>query len=116
MNGRRPVVRYGNAAPEESEAQFQARVRKLLTLHGYPKIYHTKRSKGSDKGFPDLVAVSVRQKRRLFIELKRESAPKKIPADQLDWHDHLVEAGAEAYIWRPSQWRELERIIAGLDR
>ena len=41
---------------------------------------------------------------RLEAELKRET--KQPSQAQLDWLAALEAAGVEAYIWRPSDWRE----------
>ena len=96
-----------------SEREFQKQVVALLRLHGFFRIFHPYDSRRSEPGWPDLTAVSVRQRRVLYLELKTEKG--RVSAAQQDWIDHLTEAGAEAHVVRPSQWRELERIIAGRD-
>lgn len=60
------------------------------------------------KGFPDVCAV--RGNRLVFIEAKREGG---YPTpEQREWIADLNEAGAEAYVWRPRDWPEIERVMA----
>ena len=96
-----------------SEANFQAAVIEVAELHQW-RIYHVAKVKGqlrseTSKGFPDLVLA--RFKRRLvFAELKLEG--EEPTADQLIWHDILRSAGEDVYVWRPSDWRAIETILA----
>jgi hypothetical protein len=60
-----------------------------------------------DKGFPDLVLL--RAPRLIFAELKRQRA--KPSADQERWLEELLRAGQEAYVWRPGDWDEVQRIL-----
>lgn len=62
--------------------------------------YHTRYSKGSDAGFPDLVLVNVRQRRIMFRELKREREEPS-PAQRM-WLAALEAVGMDAGWWRPS--------------
>ena len=80
-----------------SERELQDNVIAMLVALQY-RVYHTWMSLHSAGGFPDLVAV--RHGRLLFIELKRETGNTR--ANQQEWLDELREAGAEAYLWRPS--------------
>jgi hypothetical protein len=86
------------------------------------RIYHTRMSKGSHAGFPDLVLV--RPPRLVFVELKTETG--KLTRAQEDWMDDLAMCGAwhnrpppghlgtviETYIWRPSARDEIQRLLA----
>ncbi len=53
------------------------------------------------KGFPDLVLV---RDRVVFVELKAERG--RTSPEQLDWLAALANAGAEQYVWRPSDWAD----------
>jgi len=81
-----------------SERDWQNQVRELALLHGW-LIYHTHDSRRSDPGFPDLVLV---RERVVYAELKREKG--KLTAEQKAWRYSLNGAGAETYVWRPSDW------------
>ena len=71
--------------PEDySEREFQSEVIKLAK-QGNWLVYHTKNSKGSQPGFPDLVLV--RDGRLIFMELKTERG--RVSADQKKWLTEL---------------------------
>lgn len=70
--------------------------------------YHTHDSRRSERGFPDVVIVGTRG--LLFRELKSERG--RLTAEQRQWLDRLNQAGADAAVWRPSDWPTL--IIAEL--
>jgi VRR-NUC domain len=74
-------------------------VRKIAGYTGY-LVYHTRWSKGSEPGFPDVVLASATRKRLIFAELKTETG-KPTAAQQL-WLDTLTATGNEAYLWRPA--------------
>lgn len=63
---------------------------------------------GDGKGFPDLVLV--RGNCLIFAELKAEKG--KLSPEQENWWRDLLNAGANFKIWRPSDWPEIERILA----
>lgn len=71
-------------------------------------VYHTRDSRGSDKGFPDLVLV--RGKRVLFVELKR-SMKQRLRAEQQVWFDRLSTAGQVVFLWCPEMWNEIRWIL-----
>ena len=81
------------------ERAFQEAVLQLARLHGW-LAYHTHDSRRSQAGFPDLVLV--RGQRVVFAELK--SAKGRVRPAQRVWLDRLEAAGAETYLWRPSDW------------
>lgn len=73
--------------------------------------YHTLRSKGSKSGYPDR---TLWRERILFAELKRE---KTAPTDeQVRILTGLASAGAEVYLWRPSDLDEIARILGHRQR
>jgi hypothetical protein len=69
--------------------------------------YHTLNSRGSDPGFPDLVLL--RPPRLVVAELKTEDG--RVSRDQWAWLDDFAAAGAEAYVWRPGDRADVERIL-----
>lgn len=77
----------------------------LATMLGWTS-YHTLRSKGSRSGYPDRTLV---RDRIVFAELKREKT--QPTPEQRDWLDKLAAAGAEVYLWRPSDLDEIARIL-----
>jgi hypothetical protein len=91
---------------EVSEKQWQRTVEELARLRGWLR-YHTRDSRGSEPGFPDLVLV--RGRRLLFVELK--TAKGKPSPEQLLWMNALRETPAEVYLWRPADWVDVQRIL-----
>lgn len=92
--------------PPQSERSFQSQVLQLAKVLGW-RAYHTWNSMHSTGGFPDLVLV--RRPRVVFAELKRQD--KGPTPDQTAWLEELRACDQEAYLWRPSDWNELERIL-----
>lgn len=79
----------------------------LATMLGWRLNYHTLRSKGSRSGFPDRVLI---RDRIIFAELKTEKGK---PSDkQVEFLDGLARAGGEVYLWRPSDFEEIGRILS----
>lgn len=73
------------------------------------ECYHTRHSVGSDEGFPDWVCV--RDERVLFVELKRMKG--RLTGAQSTWAILLLRAQrVEYYLWRPSDWREVQEVLA----
>jgi hypothetical protein len=54
-------------------------------------------------GFPDLVMT--KGSRLLVVELKADNAA-RVPVEQIAWLQAFRDAGAEAWIWRPSHWHD----------
>ena len=98
-----------------SEKDFQAQVIDLARLQGW-LVHHSRPAQNrrgqwstpiqGDPGFPDLVLV--RGPRCIFAELKREGA--KPAAEQRLWLEAL-NWDNETYIWRPSDWPDIERTL-----
>jgi hypothetical protein len=79
----------------------------VAPMLGWRLLYHTLRSKGSQSGFPDRVLV---RDRIIYAELKRE---KGVVSDaQREWLDGLASAGAEVYLWKPSDLDEIGQILS----
>lgn len=91
-----------------TERQLQTVVVAYAATMGW-KVYHTYDSRHSDPGFPDLAML--RATRQVVAELKRQRG--RVPAEQWEWLDAFALAGAETYVWRPSDWRDgsIERIL-----
>ncbi len=102
----------------EKEAEFQAAVIELAQMLGW-KVAHFRAARTKDgwrtpvaadgAGWPDLVLV---RDRIIFAECKAERG--KLSADQAVWLQRLDAAEAEAYVWRPSDWDEIEAILKRL--
>lgn len=60
-------------------------------------------------GFPDWVFV--KDGRLIFAELKTDRRGSKTSADQEAWLVDLHAAGAETYVWRPSDFDEVARVL-----
>lgn len=97
--------------PPMLERDFYAPIRELAQLAGWI-VFHTHDSRGSDPGFPDFCFV---RERVVFAEVK---GPKtEVTPAQLVWHHRLVQAGAEAYIWRmPTDMPVADRVLGRRER
>ena len=89
-----------------SEKEFQREVVKIARRFHW-KVYHTYDSRKSEPGFPDLVLV---RKRVIFAELKTKAG--KVSDAQQGWLTALLKAGAEAYIWKPSDLKGIVRCLS----
>lgn len=101
--------------PVQHQMSESELLRCVIEAAGYLgwRTYHTWTSLHSAAGFPDLVLVSVRQRRVIYAELK--AARGIVSADQRAWLDDLRAAGGEAHIWRPADWNDgtIERVLCG---
>lgn len=68
--------------------------------------YHTLRSKGSRAGFPDR---TLYRDRIIFAELKKCGG--KPTDEQVKWLDGLASAGGEVYVWLPTDFDEIGRVL-----
>ena len=92
-----------------SEKRFQSWVLRIAKNNGWTS-YHTWNSMHSAKGYPDLHML--RGTRQVFAELKREKG--KTTESQDDWINKLQKIKTnEVYLWRPSDWREIEETLNG---
>jgi len=92
-----------------TERDWQNQVHRLAFSLGW-KYYHAPDNRPVNgriqkvvAGFPDLVMV--KGERLIFAELKRELGI--VAEAQTEWLAALEAAGAECYVWRPSQMREV---------
>jgi hypothetical protein len=96
-----------SAAPFSlSERAFQSQVVRYARLAGWA-VYHTYDSRRSQPGFPDLVLV--RRPRIVWAELKSQRG--KVTTEQQAWIDELRACDQEVHVWRPSDWRTVERVL-----
>jgi hypothetical protein len=105
-----------------TEAEFQAHVvevarmlhwrvahfRPAMTRHGWRTPVQ------GDKGFPDLVLVrgpgwGRTAPRVIFAELKSETG--RVTPEQHDWLVELEAAGAEVYVWQPSDLQAIAETL-----
>ena len=93
-----------------SEAELDRNVDELRQVLGYELSYHTHDSRRSAGGFPDRVLLRPGWA-PVFIELKSERGQPTF--EQWYWLYRLQESGAEAYLFRPSDWLsgEIERCL-----
>jgi hypothetical protein len=89
------------------EADVQATIVEVARLQRW-STYHTRDSRGSDAGFPDLTLV---RDRIVFVELKRQGERPK--PSQIVWLDALARAGGEVYVWKID---DLDDVVATLTR
>lgn len=88
-------------ARDMTERVLQERVRHLAVAMGW-LVYHTHDSRRSEPGFPDLVLVHADRRLLLYRELKTMRGT--VTAHQRRWLDALTAAGANAAVWRPTDW------------
>jgi hypothetical protein len=84
-----------------------AAVREAASLTGW-LTYHTFDSRRSASGFPDLILC--RGARLVAAELKGPTG--RVTREQAMWLDALDAAGVECFVWRPSDWPEIEAVLA----
>jgi hypothetical protein len=91
------------------EREFQRNVVATARSLGW-MVYYTHDSRRSPAGFPDLTLV---RERIVFAELKVEGG--RVRPEQFEWTEALLDAGAEVYLWRPCDMREIDRILSERD-
>lgn len=111
------------AGPKLSERDWQATVLQYAALRGW-RAFHDNATNAPRRcsgcgairhlprnapGWPDLVLV--RRPDVLFVELKSDAG--KVDDDQRSWLDDLLACGQRVYVWRPSDWTEVERVLGG---
>ena len=104
-----------------SEEDFQQTIIELAQRLGW-KVAHFRAARGpvtaqnprgwatpvgaDGAGFPDLVLV---RERVIYVEVKKQKG--KTQDNQKVWLGRLRAAGAEVYLWRPSDYDEAERVL-----
>jgi len=91
-----------------TEAELQAAILDCATANGWWS-YHTRNSRGSNAGWPDLVML--RAPEAIFVELKREDG--RVTPEQSEVLGKLRACGLEVHVWRPS---DLDAAVARLAR
>ena len=101
---------------KETEAEFQRWVTELAEVLGWTHVhfrpamtskgYRTPVSGPLGKGWPDLVLV---RERIIFAELKSEKG--KVSLEQDFVLEELRRAGAEVYVWRPSDRDKIGKVL-----
>lgn len=94
------------AIAELSEREWQKQVVQLATTLGWA-AYHVMDSRRSSHGWPDLALV---RDRVIYAELK--TAKGKLSVHQTRWLALLTQAGAECYLWRPSDLEEVGAVLS----
>ena len=80
------------------EAELQSAIIEVARLRGY-LVYHTRDSRRSEPGFPDLVLAHP-SKGVIFVECKTEKG--KLSAAQIKWFETLSVGGSDVWVTRPS--------------
>lgn len=103
-----------------TEAEWQALVVDIARAHGWlvahfrPSLERSGRWStavaADGAGFPDLCLA---RERVVFVELKGQRG--RLRPEQERWREVLLRAGAEAYVWRPSDEPTVWRVLAGRD-
>lgn len=112
--GPRCASRIDAGGRSESEDEYQANILRLARLHRW-LCYHTRDSRRSPKGFPDLVLVSARRRRVIFAELKGPNTT--VTREQRAWAWALAAVGSamgfEVYLWRSGvdRYDEIEGVL-----
>ena len=103
----------------ESEEDFLQKVAELARLYGW-RVCHFRAARNKSgwatpiqfdaAGFPDLVLCN--GERIIWVECKAEKG--RLTPEQAEWIDALRNAGAEVYVWRPSDWPNILSILQGV--
>lgn len=91
------------------ERDFQRRITDLCNWLNL-RWYHPNDSRRDKPGFPDLVIVGPAG--LLFAEVKTDTGV--VRDEQTAWLFGLQLAGAEAHVWRPRDWPEVESRLRAL--
>ncbi len=102
-----------------NEAGFMATVIEMAQLYGW-MVAHFRPSQNKfgewrtavqadGKGFPDLFMVRAKTGHRMAVELK-VGAHKATP-EQETWLASMNAAGIPAFLWRPTDWEWIERVL-----
>src|SRR5260370_40530780 len=101
--------------PPLTEAAFTTQVIGFAKLHRWrvarSRPARTARGwrtavQGDGVGFPDLMLV---RQRAIVAELK--VGLRKLTIEQTDWIGAFQRTGITAYVWRPADWPQIERVL-----
>lgn len=93
----------------KSEAGFQATFDRMAALFHW-RTYHTRDSRGSAEGFPDVLAIH--RDGRMFVAELKSLTGRETPVQQA-WREAFLRAGVSAYLWDAGCWDEIERVLRG---
>ena len=102
------------------ESEFQQQIIDYAHLNGWRvahfrsvriqredgSYYYATPVQADGEGFPDLVLI--RPPRLVFAEVKVSA---KVSPKQEIWLQDLRDCGMEVYVWRPTDWAEIERVL-----
>lgn len=88
---------------------WQGVVLSLFRQMGGWRCYHTKRSDGSNPGYPDLHCVHPASGTSVYAELKIEEG--ELTDDQIAWLLDLAACHEHVYVWRPSDREEIDAVL-----
>jgi hypothetical protein len=94
----------------ELEKDFQQRVVQLARLNKWKIFAIPDSRRASIAGYPDLTLWNPKQKRIIWVELKREKGKTSPAQDEVI--EELRQCGAEVYVWRPSDWNIIAETLA----
>ena len=83
------------AAGLELERDYYPGIFETARVCGWPAVYHTQNSRGSDPGFPDFLFL---RERLVVAEVKGPDTP--VTPAQLVWQERFRAAGVETHLWR----------------
>jgi VRR-NUC domain len=92
-----------------TEREFQRQVVDLARILGWDFIYHAQLAKWSEKGWPDLVLVRVRDHRLVFAELKTDKG--KLTPRQEEVLAMLRAVSDDVHVWRPSDLDAITTVL-----
>lgn len=96
----------------QTEKSFMGAVAAFAKLHGWT-VHHQLESRGTEAGIPDLLFTRGpgHAVRAVWAELKL-GGKDPTPA-QLTVLDALRHESPHVFVWRPSDWSEIERVLGG---
>lgn len=104
------LLSTSDLAKLESERDFQSRVIDAARLRGYIVYSIPDSRRATLAGWPDLTLIRKSDRRLVFAELKREKG--RVSESQATVLDTLrALETVEVYVWRPSEWAEILRIL-----
>lgn len=109
------IAKWQKPLPTESE--FMCEVLQLAKLRGW-RVAHFRASlnqrgkwqtavQADGKGFPDLLLV----RGKVFFVAELKIPPNKATAEQALWLTAFANAGVPAFVWTPSDWETIKRVL-----